>query len=191
MNMFAYCLGNPVDRTDPAGALPKEVQSKIAYVALDNGCGAGSAGIFVGATLILGSFVRTVVSGAAKFLDSALSDVYEYSASLQDSSSGFFANHQPRVHHIVPWGAFSNRKTHQQVIMMQTILTEVGIDPKTDPLNLIIVSHGYHKSLHTDAYLSNLYNSLKPARGNRQAIEQVLYYARIVIAFGDPYARGY
>lgn len=74
---------------------------------------------------------------------------------------------------------------------MHTILEEVGIIAKDDPLNLMIVSQGYHKTLHTDSYITELYYALLPARKNRDAVMDVLFWYRLIIAANDPYADNY
>ena len=54
---------------------------------------------------------------------------------------------------------------------MQEILRNVGINPETDPINQMLVSQGYHASLHTNAYLIGLHSSLKRAAGNETEVK--------------------
>ena len=145
---------------------------------------AGSGGAYtcaMGGAAIIGlvqsgiNLLKLAMPAINQALADSKREVYEYSKAARDLAAGFYDNHQPRVHHIVPWGAFSNRSTNSMVREMQQILWDVGIDPKNDPINLIVVSQGYHAHLHTDFYLKTLYTALTPAAGNEDAVKEVLF----------------
>ena len=157
--------------------------------------GSGGETFFAASAAFLGIYAfqmfEDAIQATSRLLTSAMSEVYQYSRSLVDASSSIYANHQPRVHHIVPWGDFSNRRAHSLIRDMQNILKEVEIDPRTDPLNLVVISQGYHAPLHKDSYFKSLHSALNSARGDREEVEKVLFYARIFIAFSDPYAKDF
>ena len=193
-NMFAYCNNNSANYEDKHGNSPIAISlsavvalaaTAIALPLLPFAIDAGRK-ILAQTISAVDYQIQTIASQAQK-------EIYEYSQSLQDSSAGMFENHQPRVHHIVPIGSFSKRDASisNMVLEMQNMLVEVGIDPVNDPINLMVLSHGYHKKLHTDNYITMMYNSLITARGDKTAITNTLYYCRIVIAFDDPYAYGF
>ena len=186
-NMFAYCNNNPVNYADPSGDYSLRNQIDQDDVEGMMGSAAVTAALAVAGVCLL----DLIAKNTAQVLTSAQREIYEFAQTLKDLTASKYANHQPRVHHIVPWGRFSNRLTSGIVRRMQDILIGVGIDPKTDPLNQIVISHGHHKSIHTNSYLLGLYAALERAEGNRDAVETALYFARIYIAFTDPFSIDY
>ena len=192
--MFAYCNNNPIVYTDTSGT---SLHPSQAYY---NDGSRGNFGQFTAGAVAVGSIVlgmKELAQSAATYLSNTYSkvkkEVYDYAKSLIDATASMYDNKQPRIHHIVPQGNFSNRsrETQRKVFEMQQILTDVGIDYRNDPQNLLILSHGYHKSLHTDEYISYIHSCLEGAKGSKEAVEAVLFSLRIIIASGDPYANNY
>jgi hypothetical protein len=66
---------------------------------------------------------------------------------------------------------------------------DIGVN---DAENLIIVSHGSHKTMHTKGYIIQIYNIMKQAEnGGREAVLEALDYARNYVASLDKYANGW
>lgn len=197
--MFAYCSNNPTNNTDSTGNDPATLLFGLACLAI-SAIVAVAAAVIVPATVqVVNKIVDTTapainrqIAQAKDAVARTKSEVYKQAKALVDTTAGKYDNHQPRVHHIVPVGQFSNRSDDisNKVKEMQTILLDVGINPASDPQNLVIISQGFHKSLHTNAYITQLYNSLVLAKGNRKAVERVLFCYRIIISFSDPFAFG-
>ena len=54
------------------------------------------------------------------------------------------------------------------------ILLDVGIDPRSDPINLVALPKKYHSLLHTSAYHNYVTEKLRPVAGDRGAVEATL-----------------
>ena len=191
--MFAYCGNCPVSRFDPEGYTFEDADNRPFDDAhtLQNTYG-GGGGLWIAAgTAITWTLFKAVAQNTVEILQSTYSEVLEYSRELQNASKTRYDNSQPRVHHIVPWGAYSNRKTSAIIRDMQNILIEVGIDPKSDPINMVIISQGYHKSLHTDLYMIELHSILSAVRGNAFQIKLTLFFYGLGLSNADPYATGF
>ena len=196
-NMFTYCANNPVNSIDTTGNVPGALLYGFACLAF-TAIVAIAAPIIAAATVQVAKKVNEIVTPAINrtvaqakdTINRTKSEIYKQAKSLVDTAAGQYENHQPRVHHIVPVGSFSNRDSDitRKVQEMQTILTDVGITPASDPKNLVILSHGYHKSLHTNTYITQLHSSLVLAKENRKAVERVLFSYKIILSFSDPYA---
>lgn len=71
------------------------------------------------------------------------------------------------IHHIV---AQNDHRAEES----RNILRGVGIDPKTDSLNLVVLPQSYHTSLHTTAYHKYITERLRPVAGDRAGVESTL-----------------
>jgi hypothetical protein len=61
-----------------------------------------------------------------------------------------------------------------------------------DPENLIVLSQGTHKAMHTKHYIGTIYNIMMSAeRGNEASVRWALYLARQYAASLDQYSFGY
>ena len=76
---------------------------------------------------------------------------------------------QPRdpVHHIVA-------KADPRAAEARQILRDVGIEPMTDPRNLVQLPQKYHASLHTTAYYNYVNARLRAVAGNKEGVEATL-----------------
>ncbi len=188
-NMFAYCQNNPVLYADHAGffASGDDGDPFTTYKSFDTSDYGGGAGVAL-ATVILGTQIDWGPN-ISEIVGKTYSEIYALSKSLKKKALSIYDDLQPRVHHIVPHGEFSNRDPFIQDIVkdMQNILKKAGINPKRDPLNLTIVSQGYHKSLHTDLYLLDVYYALNEVRGNPLAVRLRLVMLGIFIRASDPH----
>lgn len=61
------------------------------------------------------------------------------------------------------------------------ILRDVGIEPVTDPRNLVVLPHSYHASLHTTAYHSYVTERLRLVEGDKEGVEATLASLRAEI----------
>lgn len=66
--------------------------------------------------------------------------------------------------------------------------TGVDIDCENSPINLMLVSYEFHRSLHTDAYIARVYRCIKAAEGSRIKIYIALYQLRMELSAEDPYS---
>ena len=190
-NMFAYCNNNPALNTDQTGSEPVTVTVVLGIAVI--------AVITLVTVNLIGKLAQktapalnAAVDGARATLAHTAKEYRAYAKAVADAFVQSRKNSEPRIHHIVPTGKFSNRgSVANKVAEMQEILRNVGINPETDPINQMLVSQGYHASLHTNAYLIGLHSSLKRAAGNETEVKLVLYWYRIMIAASDPWAMGY
>lgn len=191
-NMFAYCANSPVLNTDQMGSEPISISllSGIAVIAV--------------VTIVTLDLINRLAKKAAPALNAVVNDAKvafahtskecrAYAKTVKETIAQNRKNSEPRIHHIVPTGTFSNRGelVRQNVAEMQRILIDAKIDPETDPINQMIVSQGFHATLHTNMYLNSLHKSLKRVDGNDTEVRLVLYWYRIMIAASDPGAMGY
>ena len=126
-------------------------------------------------------------------LKKGVTEIYEYAKSLMDYSISIYENSQPRVHHIIPAGNFSRYgdETTKQLVEMRELLASVGMTVNS-PENLIIISHGTHKAMHTKHYIGTIHNIMMSAeRGNEASVRWALYLARQYAASLDQYSFGY
>lgn len=61
------------------------------------------------------------------------------------------------------------------------ILRDVGIEPVTDPRNLVALPRSYHASLHTTAYHSYVTERLRLVEGDKEGVEATLASLRAEI----------
>ena len=144
-NMFAYCANNPVLNTDQTGSEPITISLLI-----------GVAVVAV-VTIVTLDLLNKLAQKAAPALNAVVNDAKvafahtskecrAYAKTVKETIAQNRKNSEPRIHHIVPTGSFSNRgeTVSQNVAEMQRILIDAKIDPETDPINQMIVSQGFH-----------------------------------------------
>jgi len=187
-NMFAYCLNDPVNRVDYSGNMSKEHSGTVSAKKslLDEGMG-GAVGLAV-AGIAIGALGQTNTA----ILTSERSEIYEFAKSVAVAVEKV-KDKQPRVHHIVPWGKFNtrNKEVRDQLHAAQDMMHEAEISIFADFNNLMIVSNGLHKSMHTNDYLLWVSNTILATDGTKEGIYNALFYLRVVIASYDCYASGY
>ena len=187
-NMFAYCGNNPARNTDPHGKYAADALRKDpCAIAIDGGV-AGA-----GATIVGGLIIGGIVVGTVKAIQVTAAGVYAFAKALLDAGASMYANHQPRVHHVIPRGKFHRYGAEVVGMMneMHDMLTSVGIDIN-DPQNLLIVSHGSHKSMHTKEYIYGIYDIMMQAKGGDEGdVRQALFYARLYAASWDIHSNGW
>lgn len=182
-NMFAYCLNDPVSKIDPNGNAP--ISSRINQNAME-----GAIAAIVITVVLSGTNVSNQL---AKEANSAKRDVYKFANAVKDIAASTYESHQPRVHHVIPAGDFSayGPETVAQLNEMHHLLRDVNIDIN-DPENLIILSQGSHKSLHTRGYISAIYSIMMWADGGSELdVRIALFFARTYAASLDQYSYGY
>ena len=197
-NMFAYCLNNPVGFSDPDGYCAGLNREGAAYTSLCPVCGSsggGNSGAGGGGIIIAIEEIFTGLSEVATEVAAwtTTASVYAYARTFVNTSADRFADIQPRVHHIIPKGKFRWYGPEIAGMMdeMHDMLIDAGIDIN-DPENLIIVSQGSHKTMHTKGYIIQIHNIMKQAEnGGRDAVLQALDYARQYVASLDKYANGW
>ena len=134
-NMFAYCLNNPVNMLDKNGNLAKEL---FAYLG-------SNAIIAITIAFIIAIVITTAfTSPAARQANASLYDSIQYQFSKAKTRRKA-KDSDPRKHHMVA-------KAAKRAAPAREILESVEIDPKKSPLNLITISHGLHKNMHTKKY---------------------------------------
>ena len=198
-NMFAYCLNSPVNREDLLGNISVTALGLRDYGLdpRDNGMGGGGGGLLALECMVLIGLVvvapHVADETATTTTISEKTEVYDFAKSLRDVTVGKFSNKQPRVHHIVPVGEFSNRSliVQEELKKAQAKMEGAGIMIAIDPNNLMIVSHGLHKSMHTDKYLLGVSKAILNAGNTKEEIYEVLFELRIGISAYDIFSAGY
>lgn len=179
-NLFAYCSNNPVNLCDPTG---KSVLGAIA-AALGSILGAAAPWIiaFVGVAVIgLGIMSTPAINDAiATGIGAVSSSIAQAKSAIKEKSTARrkAKDSDPRIHHMVAQAAW-------RAAPARIILEDVGIDPKIAPENLITISHGLHKSMHTKRYYEYVNNKLLPCAGDRVAVEAALLEIRADIEFAE------
>ena len=74
---------------------------------------------------------------------------------------------------------------------MHEKLASVGINRFVDPMNLMVVSAKTHATLHTDEYISHVYDYIMASGNSRMEVYGTLYALRLEIAAQDKHAHGY
>jgi len=177
-NMFAYCNNSPVQNCDSSGQRLEAREDISAY----GGAALGLAGV------LLFDAIDRAAAKTAEVLSSALSEIKAF-AKAAGYGKEQFDNRSPRIHHVIPKGAFSHYppESIKQLIEMQGLLKSVDIDIN-DPENLVIISHGTHKSMHTVEYIANIHSIMMHAtRRDEESIRYYLFLARIYAASLDKY----
>ncbi|MBR2421625.1 MAG: AHH domain-containing protein [Oscillospiraceae bacterium] len=184
INMFCYCGNSPVSNADRDGREREYLRTINGYY------GGGYSATSVAAIVTV--IVAPLVAEAKTAVSNITQAIRKHAKKLSDTSKSIYDDSQPRIHHIVPQGDFTNRSkpTQEAVAGMHEILKSVEMDVN-HPLNLAVISQGYHKSLHTDAYLQNLYMQLQPHKGSKKGVCAVLISQQIIHSAGDPYKYSY
>ncbi len=176
-NMFAYCMNNPVNRVDIDGhmsynAVQQWAASMWWLCAIDTALPIGDivywGGIFIlttGCAFTAGEIISQTTITVPKEEEKVITKT-----KIKDSD--------PRRHHMVPQGATKSAKARQ-------VLLDVGINPKTSPLNIVTIPQGLHKSIHTNNYYDYIDSKILPCRGDRVAVEQALAEIRADILFAE------
>ena len=183
-NMFAYCANTPVSFMDSSGTVMRMNNALIGDIC------------FVGMGLLSISFLPTLAEaedGISDLISRGAQDVYDFAKAVKKELAGEMEERKPVVHHIVPKGDFKNRNENirGKIAEMHEILEKAGIDVYSSPLNLMLVSQGHHRTLHTNAYIEMVYCFIKPAKGNDYAVYFALLELRLLIAATDIYAMWY
>ena len=160
-NMFAYCGNNPVTRSDPTGQI----------FGIDD----AAFWISAAAVLAIGALWTATMTETKDFTLPSAPSISWPKDDLKpkvDSKEKELAPTLPKrpkdpVHHIVA-------KADPRAAESRQILRDVGIDPLTDPINLVTLPQSYHASLHTTAYYNYVTEKLRPVAGNKAGVEMTL-----------------
>lgn len=182
-NMFAYCLNNPINHYDACGHCALCLNSKIdskASTKIKDTCGGGGA-VFAVLLTAISATTALSINEVIQFVSRIASDVRLYAKTLMDYSQSMYENQQPRIHHVIPKGDFSKygTDTKKKLNHMHALLSSVQISID-DPENLVVISHGAHKSMHTKDYIDTISEIMSNATmGDERSIRMALFYARI------------
>ena len=163
---------------------PFDIQKKAIDI---QGCyGVACVGI-IGAGALISIFEHICVALAEKAVETWY-DVKKIAKSYVDLQLSIYDDSQPRVHHIVPTGSFSDYSADAQNKLkhMQTILSGVGINVANSAHNLVILSQGYHKSMHTEWYIHFIYDYIAPCEDSRIMVIASLKVLKGILLLGDP-----
>ena len=183
-NMFAYCGNNPIVRVDPTGYIYRINESDL---------GGAYGGGDIATALFVGTLFTAGQNAIQQTINYYVKDITEFCKTAADYLWTQFDNRQPRIHHVIPKGDFSQygKETQQQLKAMHKQLADAGIGIN-DPQNLVIISHGSHKSMHTKTYISNIYSIMMVAKdGKPWEVRVMLYFAREYAASQDKYSIGF
>ena len=143
--MYSYGSNNPLNTIDTEGNEPITL-TILGVAAL------GLAGVFLinqGAKLLRKAMpsINQGISNAKERAKNGLTAARAEAKKYVIATASKYDDRQPRVHHIVPTANFTGRssKVQQEIAEMHEILRTAGIDVRTNPHNLVIISHGYHK----------------------------------------------
>ena len=193
-NLFAYCGNNPASYWDPTGYARVKV---LTMDALDNGVGSPIGIVVVTAIVVYGALLDMAQADTLKelSLERAQSQDYKEAAAYAKAVAlpgvDKYDDRQPRVHHIVPHGEFTSRSPEVLVNFhkVQYAMNSYGLMESSH--NLVILSHGTHKSMHTDAYLMWVSAKLNPVLENKGAMIGVLHEMRIELMLKDAFSLGW
>ena len=166
-NMFAYCLNNPVNYKDANGNTPEF----FTYIS--------AKGLYYIA--ILAIFVIVIYAIMASSRNTSIYEEIYDSISYQVRKAKTrrkAKDSDPRIHHMVA-------KAAPLAAPAREILKGVEINPTKDPLNLITISHGLHKNMHTKKYYKYVNAKLEPCKGDREAVEEALLEIRADIEYAE------
>ena len=166
-NMFAYCGNNPVNRYDPNGEA--FLTATICGIAVWK-----IAAAFIG-TLFVGAATYAVTDSLVKnppvlpSISLPKIDIKPKSDSKEKDVAPTLPKPPAKdpVHHIVA-------KADPRAAESRQILRDVGIEPVTDPRNLVVLPQSYHASLHTTAYHNYITERLRPVAGDKAGVEATL-----------------
>ena len=191
-NMFAYCGNNPANYADPLGY--ERLLNQAERNAIE---GMVSVAIFAAvgclATVSLQDQIQEVIRDFDRHLQQIHRDIVDYAHASMDYLADRYADNQPRIHHVIPQGLFSKYgdETVRQMQYMHSLLASVGIDIN-DPENLIAMSQGTHKRIHTKSYIDGLFWIMSQATpGDEWSVREALFWARMYASSFDAYSSGY
>ena len=174
-NMFVYCGNDPVNYHDPSG----EFFAVALLGATIGGIAAWKIGVAIvgacAAFFVADSVVKNLPDAPpislpkieikprveAKPKSEAKPKAKDVAPSLPKPPA------KDPVHHIVA-------KADPRAEESRQILRNVGIEPVTDPRNLVVLPQSYHASLHTTAYHNYVTEQLRPVAGNKAGVEATL-----------------
>ena len=174
-NMFVYCGNDPVNYHDPSG----EFFAAALLGATIGGIAAWKIGVAIvgacAAFFVADSVVKNLPDAPpislpkieikprveAKPKSEAKPKAKDVAPSLPKPPA------KDPVHHIVA-------KADPRAEESRQILRNVGIEPVTDPRNLVVLPQSYHASLHTTAYHNYVTEQLRPVAGNKAGVEATL-----------------
>ena len=163
INMFAYCNNDPINNFDSTG--------EFTLTATLGGIALWKIGAFLIGAIATISVTDTLVKTPPKLPPISLPKAKaKPKVETRDKTKDITQPKPPRkdpVHHIVAQG-------DQRAAESRQILRDVGIEPITDPRNLVVLPQSYHASLHTTAYHNYVTERLRPVAGNRAGIEATL-----------------
>ncbi len=168
-SMFAYCENNPVNKFDPTGDFA--LTATLGGIALWE---IGEAIIGAVAALVV---VDTLVKNPPTFPTISIPIIEAKPKSETKDKTEYIVSQKPRrdpVHHIVA-------KADPRAAESRKILRDVGIEPVTDPKNLVMLPQSYHVSLHTTAYHNYVTERLRQVAGNKAGIEATLVFLKAEI----------
>lgn len=157
--MFSFCGNNSVNRYDPVGE--SFIGATLFGIAAWKMV-AGFAGLLSAAFLL-----DAIVNNPPAFPEISLPRI---EAKPKEKEVAPTLAKQPEKdpnHHIVA-------KAHPRAAESRQILRNVGIEPVTDPRNLVVLPKKYHASLHTAAYYNYVNERLRPVAGNIVGVEATL-----------------
>ena len=165
--MFAYCSNNPINRHDPSG--------KTAVAATVGGVAVwkliATLISLITAVIVADSITKNPptlppVSIPKIEIPSKNESKTESKSETKDIVFPKLPAKDP-VHHIVA-------KADPRAAESRQILIGVGIDPVTDPRNLVVLPQSYHVSLHTTAYHNYVTEQLRSVAGDKAGVEATL-----------------
>ena len=175
-NMFAYCLNNSINRTDSNGTLSGLAMAAVAALVKMLPV------IILVTTLTVCCYALTqpqvmqgmqsAVNAISNSVSNTVSKAKEKSAEKRKAKDS-----DQRVHHIVAKAAWRAAPARE-------VLRSVEINPTTAPENLITISHGLHKSMHTKTYYDYVNAKLEPCT-NTAEVEAALLEIRADIEYAE------
>lgn len=179
-NMYAYCGNNPVTRSDVGGN---------AYL-IEYGGANGAFGGSLSWPILTTPVTTTPSSGAVvgglaaasavaalaialnppqpwQMSSAALASYQTWQAKEQSTDIATvnpkYADDSPRRHHIV---AQADHRAEEA----RRVLRNAGINPVKDVRNIVIIPHGFHKSMHTEKYHTYVSNQILQCSSDEEVV---------------------
>ena len=161
-NMFSYCENNPVIMLDTTGDFALTIAASSAIVAC-------VAIMGIGITFIIAD---TIAKNPPTFPTITIPRIEVNPKTETDDKAKENDTVPPKprrdpVHHIVA-------KADYRAAEARKILRDVGIEPITDPKNLVVLPRNFHSRLHTNAYYRYVNERLRAVAGDRMGVEATL-----------------